>query len=408
MTSRHFGPPGAAVRPVPRGIAKHGPAILAYGFRPFFLLAGLFAAIAMPLWIGALLGGWKVGGSAGPLQWHAHEMLFGYATAALGGFILTAVPNWTGRLPVSGMPLLALVGLWLAGRVAMLAPDVLGSEVTGVIDGSFLPALAFVVGREVVAGKNWKNLRVLFGIGALATANLGFHFGAPFGLEAPTVLRLAVGLYVVLIAHIGGRIVPSFTRNYLVKAAAARLPRPFGRLDSAALLATVLAMGYWSVVPEGWLTALLCAAAALLQAIRLARWRGEATLREPLLAVLHIGYGFVPIGQAALALAALGLLAPAAALHLLTVGAIGLMTLGVMTRASRGHTGRAMSASRTTTAAYAALLAAALLRPVADLFPDLFEAALAISALCWIAAFLLFITEYAPILLSPSAREARR
>jgi uncharacterized protein involved in response to NO len=156
---------------VSRGISRTGLPLLSYGFRPFFLGAGLFAIVAMVVWIGSLTWGWEIGGDYGLVNWHAHEMLFGYTTAALAGFMLTAIPNWTGRLPVSGTPLLGLALLWLAGRIAIAAPHLLGLPASTLVDAAFLPALAFVAGREVIAGKNWKNLKVLVGVSALALTN---------------------------------------------------------------------------------------------------------------------------------------------------------------------------------------------------------------------------------------------
>ncbi|MEO8882912.1 MAG: NnrS family protein [Devosia sp.] len=391
-----------ATRPVPRGIATSGPAVLSYGFRPFFLLAGIFATVAMVVWIGALSGYWEIGGRAGPIDWHAHEMLFGYASAALCGFALTAVPNWTGQLPVSGLPLLGLVVVWLAGRAAMAAPGLLGEGPSAIIDCLFLPALTFVVAREVIAGRNWKNLRVAIGITVLAALNATFHIVVLEGWNEMSVIRLAVSLYVVLISHIGGRIVPSFTRNYLAKAGASRFPRKMGRLDHLALLATLAACVLWSFFPEGLATAAMATIAAILQGMRLAGWRGWATTAEPLLLVLHVGYGFIPIGLLAIAGAAMGVLAEPSALHLLTVGGAGMMTLAVMTRASRGHTGRPLTASRTTAVSYLLLFAVAVLRPLAEFLPAYYHGILDFSGLAWILAYGLFVVEHAPMLLRPS------
>jgi len=389
-------------RPVPRGIAADGPAVLSYGFRPFFLLAGIFAPIALVVWIGALAGYWPVGGRNGPIDWHAHEMLFGYAAAALAGFVLTAVPNWTGKLPVAGRPLLGLATLWLVGRLANGFPELVGEGVGALLDCLFLPVLAGVVIREVVTGKNWKNLRVAAGISALAALNIAFHVAGLAGWDAMPVLRLTVVLFTLMITLIGGRIVPSFTRNYLAKAGATRFPRPAGRLDEAVLLATLVAGLAWGVLPQGPVTAALAALAAALQAVRLAGWRGWATWREPLLGVLHVGYAFVPVGLAAIALSALGVMAEPSALHLITVGAIGLMTLAVMTRATRGHTGRALTASPTTTLSYCCLLAAAVLRPFAEAVPAGYSVLLDASGVAFILAFVLFVVEYAPMLLGRS------
>lgn len=400
-------PASARVRkPVPRGIATAGPPILSYGFRPFFLLAGLAAFVDMIAWIGALSGLWSVGGAAGPIAWHAHEMLFGYTAAAACGFVLTAVPNWTGRLPVSGLPLLALVTIWIGGRLCMAAPWLLGEPASAVIDWLFFPALSFVVAREVIIGKNWQNLRVAGGIAFLALFNGWFHLATLLAWDATIVLRLTVSTYVMLISHIGGRIVPSFTRNYLAKRALP-VPRTTPWLDNASLLATLVCLLVWSVLPDWWGLLPLGLAAAGLQAARLAGWRGWSTFGEPLLAVLHAGYAFVPLGLISIGLAAVGVLAAPSALHVLTVGAIGLMTIAVMTRAARGHTGRPLTASPATTAIYVCLLAAALARPAAEAFPEAYQALLALSAAAWILAFGLFVVEHGPMLLSRSLRTGR-
>jgi uncharacterized protein involved in response to NO len=391
-----------ARRPVPRGIARSGPAILSYGFRPFFLLAGCIAGLDMVLWVGALSGWWTLGGPEGPIAWHGHEMLFGYATAALTGFILTAVPNWTGRLPVSGWPLLALVLLWLAGRLFLVLPATAESAVGPVVDALYLPTLAFMVAREVITGKNWQNLRVLLVIGALALANICFHVAVLVGHDVTSVLRATVALFVLLVCLVGGRIIPSFTRNYLVKRGATRLPRPMGKLDQAALGSALLAGIAWTALPEALPTALLCGLAAVLQAIRLAGWQGHQTWREPLLTVLHVAYGFVVLGFVAVSVAALGYLSQASALHVLTVGVIGLTTVAVMTRASRGHTGRALTASRWTTAVYVLIAGVAVLRPLAEVVPDFYHPILVLSATGWIAGFSIFIAEHAPMLTRPS------
>lgn len=390
-------------KPVPRGIATTGPAVLSYGFRPFFLLAGLAALFDMVLWIGALSGLWDVGGTAGPIAWHAHEMLFGYASAALCGFVLTAVPNWTGRLPVSGRPLLALVGLWVAGRLVQLDPGLLGEVASAVVDATFLPILAAVVGREVIAGHNPQNLRVAIGISVLGALNIAFHVTSLLGMDEMAVVRLTVALYVLMVSHIGGRIVPSFTRNYLARRGSGRLPRPAGRLDGAALAATLAAGLFWGVLPDAMVTGAVAVVAAALQGARLFGWRGWATVGEPLLLVMHVGYGFVPLGLLAVAGASAGLIAAPSALHVLTVGVIGMMTFAVMTRASRGHTGRPLAASPVTTTAYACLFMATVLRPVAEALPGLYHPILDASAMAWIVAYGLFVLEHAPMLLSRSA-----
>jgi uncharacterized protein involved in response to NO len=289
-----------------------------------------------------------------------------------------------------------------------VAPALLGEMTSAVVDMLFLPALAFVVAREVVAGRNWQNLRVAAGISGLAALNIAFHVVALQGADPAIVMRATVALYVPLACHIGGRIIPRFTRNYLARQGARRLPAPMGRFDPIVLAATLLAGGAWAVVPDFWVTAALGIAAAGLNGVRLVRWRGVGSWREPLVLVLHVAYAFVPIGYLSVALAALGLLPGPLAVHLLTVGVISMMTLAVMTRAARGHTGRPLTASKLTTLSYACLLAVALLRPAAELVPDWYLPILTGSAVDWIAAYGLFVIEHAPMLLLPSPGKATR
>lgn len=392
-------PPAAIKRqPVPRGIARSGPVIFSYGFRPFFLAAGLWAIAAMALWVGALAAGWEIGGDYGGAHWHAHEMLFGYSSAALAGFLLTAVPNWTGRLPVSGMPLVALFALWCAGRLALLAPDLLGMPISVAIDAAFLPALLTICAREIIAGRKWKDLKILAGILALALANLCFHLLVALGGDVGLANRLGVGAFVMLVTVMGGRVVPSFTRNWLVKRYSTDLPAPHDRFDTIALLTGLLALGLWVFVPDTILTTLACLGAAGLHLARLWRWRGWQTWNEKLVLVLHLAYAFVPAGFLVVALAQLGWVEPVAALHIFTVGTIGVMTLAIMSRATRGHTGLNLAASGLTTASYAALIAAALLRPLASAWPDHATELLSTTGLCWILAFALYVIEYGPVL----------
>jgi uncharacterized protein involved in response to NO len=393
-------PPASAKRqPVPRGIARSGPVIFSYGFRPFFLAAGLWAVAAMALWIAALIWGWDVGGSYGGPYWHAHEMLFGYSSAALAGFLLTAVPNWTGRLPVSGTPLIVLFALWCAGRLVLLAPDVLGLPLSIAIDSAFLPLLLAICAREIFAGRKWKDLKILAGILALGVANIGFHGLVAWGGDAGLANRLAVGAYIMLISIMGGRVVPSFTRNWLVKRHSIALPQPYDRYDTTVLLTGLGALLVWVVLPETLWAALACFIAAGLHAVRLSRWQGWQCWDEKLVLVLHLGYAFVPAGFLAVGAAQLGWMEPAAAIHIFTVGAIGVMTLAIMSRATRGHTGLPLEASRITAISYAALIAGAVLRPLTSLWPDLTSELLAASGICWIIAFALYVAEYGPFLM---------
>ena len=384
--------------PTPRGLARSGPAILADGFRPFFLLAGAFALLAMTGWIAALTLGWNVGGSYGASNWHAHEMLFGYSSAALAGFILTAIPNWTGRLPVSGGPLLALVALWTAGRTVMATPDLVGPIWAAGIDALFVPTLAAIAAREIIAGKNRKNLKILAGLASLGIANIAFHVCVLTSGQALDASRFIIGVYVMLIALVGGRLVPSFTRNYLVKMQSSRLPKPFSTYDAAAIAALAPALLAWVFMGDTAIAAVFAFGACLAHTYRLARWVGWLTLAEPLLLVMHVAYGFIPLGMLSIGLSELGLLSSPSALHVLTVGAVGMMTLAVMTRASLGHTGRPLKASTSISIAYLSLAVSAVVRPFAEALPQHYHLLLEIAAGGWLVAFTLFLAEYGPML----------
>ena len=386
--------------PVPRGLARTGPVILSYGFRPFFLAAGVWGASSMVLWILEVSLGLGLGGASGGVAWHAHEMLFGYTSAALAGFLLTAIPNWTGRLPVSGRPLLALFMLWAAGRLALLWPAALGDTVSIVVDASFLPVLFVICAREIVAGKKWKDLKVLAAVFTVAAGNVFFHYSNVVLGDIALPSRLAIAAYMMLIMIIGGRILPSFTRNWLSKRGITTLPSPYSRFDVVALLAALGALALWTAAPEGWGTGLACLVAAALHATRLARWRGWMTIAEGLVLILHLAYAFVVLSFVALGAAAFGSLEPVAALHVATAGGLGSMTLAVMTRATRGHTGLELRASPMTIACYAAILGAGAIRPLTALLPDFRSEIVALAGVAWIAAMVLFVGEYGPVLLS--------
>ena len=383
--------------------AYSGPAILAVGFRPFFLGAGLWAAGAVALWL-AQLAGWPALPSAfDPIAWHAHEMLFGYVTAVIAGFLLTAIPNWTGRLPVCGRQLGGLFALWCAGRAAVGVSAWIGPAPAAALDLAFPVVLCAVVLREIAAGRNWRNLPVATIIAVLAASDGLVHLEA-LGL-APTAdlgLRLGIAAVAVLIALVGGRVVPSFTRNWLAKRGEDVLPRPFGGLDRLAVAVTIAAGLAWTIAPEAAASGALALLAAALGAARLAGWRGQRTLAEPLVWVLHLGYAWLVAGFAFLGAAVLVPALPqAAALHALTAGAMGTMTLAIMTRATLGHSGRALTAGPGTAAIYALVGAAALLRVLAPL--TALDAALlfGLSGLAWIGAFALFVVLYGPLLVGP-------
>ncbi|MCR6636813.1 NnrS family protein [Devosia sp.] len=387
-------------KPVPRGLAHSGPVLLSYGFRPFFLAAGVWAVLAMALWILALMADLPIGGLYGGPAWHAHEMLFGYSTAALAGFLLTAIPNWTGRLPVSGAPLALLFAVWLAGRAALIAPDMIDITLAVAIDALFLPLLLVICAREIIAGRKWRDLKILAAVAALASANAGYHVLVLKAEDPGLANRLAVAAFIMLIGIIGGRIIPSFTRNWLAKREAKTLPTPYNHFDTLSLVVACLALAAWVSIPDHPATSAAALVAGVLNTIRLARWQGWQTSAERLVLVLHFAYAFVPLGFFIIALVPFGLFDPISALHVFTVGGIGLMTLAVMSRATRGHTGTPLTASMTTGLSYLCLLLGAILRPLATLAPDHYMTLVSLSGLCWMLAFGLYVLEYAPILLT--------
>ncbi|WP_263053787.1 NnrS family protein [Defluviicoccus vanus] len=380
--------------------------MLSYGFRPFFLLAGSWAAIALLLWMADLLGFVLLPTAFDPVSWHSHEMLFGFAAAAVAGFVLTAVPNWTGRLPLQGRPLLFLVGLWLAGRVAVTTSAIIGGWTAAVVDVAFLAVLLAAVAHEIVAGRNWRNLPIVAALAVLCGANVAFHIGALTTHGTAAAARLAIAVLIVLICLIGGRIIPSFTRNWLAKRGQGRLPASFNGFDKIALAVTLTAMACWTYEPQSSLTGVAAAAAAACNLARLARWAGERTTPEPLLWILHVAFLWVPVGLALLAITAFGgAVPPSAGLHALTGGAIASMILAVMTRATLGHTGHDLHAGPSTTVIYLLVLVAGISRVWASLEPQLFTPLLITSALAWVAAFGVFLGVFGPVLVRPRVRQ---
>jgi uncharacterized protein involved in response to NO len=375
--------------------------LLSYGFRPFFLGAALWACIAMVLWIGLLSGFWNFATSYGVIAWHAHEFLFGYIAAVMTGFLLTAIPNWTGRLPLQGMPLLVLFLLWLAGRVAMLTTDWIGTGAAAIIDCVYLIIVTAVISREIIVGSNWRNLRVVVLVALTAIANVVFQaevlvYGGPnYGL------RLAVAAIVALIMVVGGRVTPSFTSNWLTRQGSQSRPAPLGRFDIGSIAFGAIALIAWVAAPDWYGAAALLIVMAIAQAARLSRWTGARTWREPMLFVLHLGYAFVPLGALLLSTSIFWprIVPTSGALHAWTTGAMGLMTLAIMTRATLGHTGRDMSSGPTTVAIYGAMLVAALARIAAPLLPAFYYQMLLTAGAGWFLAFAVFVLTYGPMLM---------
>lgn len=385
---------------IPRTRPYTGPAILSYGFRPFFLLGAIYTGLSILLWLPQFYGELALSTEFAPVDWHVHELYFGYLPAIVTGFLFTAVPNWTGRMPLQGNALLVLVLLWLAGRVAVTYSAEIGWMQAMAVDAAFLIAVAMVIAREIIAGSNWRNLKVLLPLLVLAGANISFHLEAHFNGVSDISRRLAALAAITLIMLIGGRVIPSFTRNWLVRENPGRLPAAFSRFDIVAIAAGTGALCLWTLWPESLATAAAMAAAALLQFGRLGRWAGERTLRDPLVWILHAGYLFVPVGFALIAAAIVlpELVSPLAGVHALGVGAVGGMTLAMMVRASLGHTGQALRARPAITFIFVAVLIAAVARILAALTDSHSGLVLHVAAFAWMAAFCGFAVVFAPAL----------
>lgn len=375
-----------------------GPAIFERGFRPFFFLAGLWAIIPLSLWILTYLGLITPLTDINAQAWHAHEMIFGYAGAALAGFALTAIPNWTGRLPVRGNRLMLLVLLWLAARsltASTLFFDI--SRYAFIFEALFFIVFSALVFREILVGKNWRNMPVaiifsLFGLAAMLSSLSNMTIiSSSFNFD-----RAAIATLVLLISLIGGRIVPSFTENWLKQQGAKELPVAFNGQDGIILVISAVALISWLTLPYNnflvWVTALPC---SLLHIWRLSRWQGIATFSEPLVAMLHVAYLWIAVGFAMIALATLDMVSESTAVHAWTTGAIASMTLAVMMRASLGHSGRALKADKPTIAIFSLITLAAITRLIAATLGS--TELITISALFWIAGYLVYVVAYTPI-----------
>ncbi len=377
-------------------------ALWSLAFRPFFLAAGLWAPLALALWIVLFVSGGTLASRFDPLTWHIHAMLFGFVLAAIAGFLLTAIPNWTGRRPVQGGSLIGLAALWLLGRVCCFVSAFLPLWLVAAVDLAFPLALCTLAGREIIAAGNWRNLLIPIPIGVLGVADLLMYLELA-GIRVPTGFgwRLAIVAIIVLISVIGGRIIPAFTRNWLVTRGGSSLPAEHGLLDRVALGTLHTGLFGWALLPTSRTVAAILIVAAMLNLLRLGRWRGFAVASELLLAILHVGYGWLVLGTALLGESMLSTAVPeAAAIHALTAGAIGTMVLAVMTRVTLGHTGRRLTADRPTCAIYILITAAAATRVAAAWSGGESMILLELSAILWVASFALFLLRYGPMLIA--------
>jgi uncharacterized protein involved in response to NO len=390
---------------VPRFRVQQSWPLLANGFRPFFLFGSIYAGLAIMVWLPVFYGEITLTSAFAPRDWHVHEMLYGYLPAVITGFLFTAIPNWTGRLPIQGTPLLVLVMVWIAGRLGVTFSAETGWLAAMLVDASFLLLVAAAAAREILAGCNWRNLNVVMLVLLLLTGNIAFHLEAHFHGAADTGIRIGIGVVVLLISLIGGRIIPSFTRNWLVRENPGRIPVPFGRFDVIVVAIGALALSFWVASPAGHYTGAALAIAGLLHLVRLGRWAGDRTWRERLVLILHVGYAFVPSGFLLNAMSAFKLVPAGAGIHAWMVGAAGTMTLAVMSRATLGHTGQQLTASRATQAIYAAIIVAALARICAVIEPAHSEPLLHLAAFAWAAAFFGFAISFGPLLSGAGRRK---
>ncbi len=382
-------------RPIERRIA-----LLDLGFRPFFLLAAAFGALAVPLWLLALRGGLEPGGAFGAMQWHAHEMIFGFTTAVIAGFLLTATSNWTGRPTLQGPALAALAGLWVLGRagvfLAAWAP-----KTAALVDVAFLPLLAVACAVPLFAVRNRHGYGFIVLLGALAVCNAVAHTAAHAGSLAlvSRLHALALDIVVIVMVIMTGRIVPTFTRNATAAAGIERNPA-LERAAMVAVLAVALADG--CDAPPA-LRAVLALLSAFVVGARMRRWGSWSARRDPLLWILHVGSAWLPLGLALRAVSLFTSAVPAgSALHALTAGAIGSLTLGMMARVSLGHTGRMLRTSRATVIAFAFVVTAALLRVIAPFLPSAhYLAVLDAAGTFWAFAFALFFASHWRMLIAP-------
>lgn len=388
-------------------IETHIGRLFSYGFRPLFLLS-VGAGIALVLWWVGVLSGHLSAPNVivSIIDWHAHEMLFGFVGSAIGGFLLTAVANWTGRPAVQGIRLALIVCCWLLARVVVTLDMGLSNTLVMLIDSSYWMALTFFMAWEVIAVKNYRNLKIVGILAGFTLLNLGYHASAVFDLSwdsAQIAIRATVVLVCVLISVIGGRIIPAFTANWIRMNLGPEASRPpmATNFDRLVVAATVLLLPFWSVIPTHPVTAWLALVTGCLHLLRVSRWHVELIWREPLLLILHTGYAWLGIGFICLGVGYLFDIFPATAgVHALTVGAMASLILGVSSRAAMGHTNRALTAYPLLSASFVLINLAAVARLGAGMIAS--NTLIWISAGCWLLALLLFAIKFAPILLGPT------
>ena len=380
--------------------------LFSLGFRPLFSLMALAAIGGIGLWLAYFVLGWQVVFISGsPVLWHSHEMIFGFAAAAIGGFLLTASANWAGRPPVKGLMLVLISLAWLAGRLVMTYSALLNPVWVMGIDLLYLGLLIAVIGNTLIRAKNRRNYKVIAVLVALFCLNALYHlssFGGP--ISANTAIRIALVMVTVMIVIIGGRIVPAFTTNWLRqqnRLEQTGKPQSPRMTDELALTLSLALAISWGFFPEQLFTGWIAILAGLFHGLRMSGWKGLATVTEPLMFVLHVAYGWLVVALILLGISiCFGGLPQSAAIHGLTVGAIGTMILSVAVRVSLGHTGRPLKATKIISLMFGLIAVAAILRTVAPLGNYYLEL-ISLSGIFWISAFVLFMIEFIPIYFQP-------
>jgi uncharacterized protein involved in response to NO len=373
------------------------PALFNLGFRPFYLLAALLAALGIPLWLAQYFGLLTAPAHLSGVAWHAHEMVFGFQLAVITGFLLTAARNWTGLPTPTGALLAALAGLWVAGRLLVLTGP---AWLAGIVDVAFLPAVALALWVPLQRSRNRNRFFVALLL-ALAGANLAFHLAhaGVLSIDALSPVRFALYVVALIVTIMAGRVVPSFTRNAIPTARS----RSHRGLDLTAIALAGAAFAAWLVALPAWLTGPVCVVAAAFHAARLWMWDPWATRYQPILWILHLSYAWIPVALVLMALAAFGAdVPPALADHALSIGAVGGMIMGMITRTARGHAGLPLRVSGPEVVAYVLVHLAAAARVATPLvWPEGYRLALSASGALWSAAFLLYLLVYVPILSAP-------
>ena len=370
-------------------------ALFTAGFRPFYLGAAAWAALAVPLWLAAYAVGLILPSGSPPLVWHAHEMIYGYGSAVLAAVLL---------LSLQGRLLTAMIALWLAGRSAMLFSAIIGLRFAAMAELAFPAVFLVVMALEIAATRNWRNLPILGALLALLCGDALVQLGVTgFADTALLGNRIGVATLLFMIAFVGGRIVPDFTRQWLAKhRPTAKRPNLPDAFDHGALVLTLAALVSWAAAPDKVTTSWMLLAGGTAALLRLVRWRGWTTLREPLVAVLHVGYGWLGMGMLLVGVNGIfSFMPPPDAWHALTIGAIGTMTLAVMTRATLEHTGASLSTGPATVTIYGCVTVAAILRLVAPFAGNDAILILWLAGGFWEAAFVLFLAFYGGMLIRP-------